>query len=263
MEQNSHMPCWRLSWPQVLWQLHVLELWIQKIRKLGRQGYTLNADNSSSNKEVTCTNFMKKTANIFEVDVLWKEKEDINQPSWHWHRHYGTGHVSAPNELSWAISSVAVLGLTMSFWNLTHVDQSEENDRKWTKLITPKDSTFERFSNCLLNRSGNHSSLSETFVPYVRSHSRYIWHPHACKACAWRSFILRLESQRGWFFESRFGLHPSVWLPDSGGQRKWPRCWKQRFHGSSITSHGMSNLRSREANSTQFLMSLPWRPISE
>ena len=38
--------------------------------KLGRKGYSLNTDNSSSNKEVTCTGFITKNASSFEVDLL-------------------------------------------------------------------------------------------------------------------------------------------------------------------------------------------------
>lgn len=101
-------------------------------------------------------------------------------------------------------------------------------------------------------RCWKHSSLSETLAPYFSGRG-YIWICYAWKAGhlrrpqevdAWRSFI-RLESQGKWFFETRLGLYPRVWLPRSGGQHKWQRCWKQRFHGSS------------EANSAQLEMSLP------
>ena len=65
--------------------------------------------------------------------------------------------------------------------NLTDIDQSEEFDRKWSKLITPKDSTFERCSKPLLNVNGKHRSLSETLAPYLGGRG-YIWISYARKA---------------------------------------------------------------------------------
>ena len=76
--------------------------------------------------------------------------------------------MSARNELSWAsIHSVAVLGLTMSFWNLTHAKHDGKTALEWMHLM--KNGPSALLERILENsiRSWIHTQLTNLLIPDV------------------------------------------------------------------------------------------------